>query len=153
VATPQPAAVVTALGALLEKQMKRLREHAENEHKASIRDGGWWEWYAPEKEGWSGDPFDLEGMAEPFKRSQHEEEFAKAVADPQSPGVVADLMLSQLQGDILASLERALRARLRTSIRSKMHAAARLYGHGHENGVIMLGQVNYLERLIKAANA
>lgn len=149
--SPPPTPKVRSLGILFRKQADALRRYASSNAEAlRLQQGA--SWYAPEKEEWNGDPFLLEELHKPFDRSQHEAEFDAAVSDPQSPGVTGDLAISQLQGDFLAALERAYRSRLRTSVRNKIHAFARLQGHGADYGVINVGMVNYVERLIARAN-
>lgn len=99
----------------------------------------------PEAEGWSGDLFDHVGMAKAFDRTELFEMFRKVVG--ADPGTLADLQLTALQGDTIAALERAYRARHRTSPRAHTHAAARRMGHSHPAGVLSKGIVGYLQNL------
>jgi hypothetical protein len=141
---------VSAPGELLRKQFESLRRYAAQDGMALLGQA-FRTWYTPEKESWSGGPFDLTGLQMPFSRAQHEQEFDSAVANAANPGTVGDLAASQLQGDLLASLERAYRSRLRTSVRNKMHAAARRIGQGNTAGPIIVGMQNYIERIIKGS--
>lgn len=146
---------VTAPGQLFSEQLETLRAYADTDKKASLREEQtWWAWYAPEKQGWSGDPFDLEGLSEAFSREQHHQEFDQAVSDSSNPGTVGDLAASSLQGDLLAQLERAYRSRLRTSVRNKINAAARRGGHGDEEaGVVALAFKDYVSSFIKGGSS
>jgi hypothetical protein len=139
---------VQAPGELLRQQMEALRAYAERDSQA-LRGQSFPAWYTPAA--WSGSVFDLEDLKDPFSRAQHEQEFDSAVSSASQPGTTGDLVTSQLQGDLLATMERAYRSRLRSSIRNKMHAAARRGGHGSATGTLMMGMQNYVERLIKGS--
>jgi hypothetical protein len=140
---------VTAVGDLFQKQMTAMAEYASKEGEAGLYKSSWPLWYTPEMKSWSGDVFKPEDIAKLFERKQHEEEFDKAVADASDPGTSNDLIVSTLQGDMLASMDRSYRGRLRTSARNKAHAAARRRGHGHEDGTIKAVEIGYIERSIK----
>jgi hypothetical protein len=106
----------------------------------------------PDKNEWSGDPFDLEDLGKPFDRSEQDEDMHKIVTAEEKFGVVGDLQLITLQGDYLATLERAARLRLTTRCRALAHAAGRLRGHGHPGGLFnrgVLGQIARLSKLSK----
>ena len=98
--------------------------------------------------GWSGDLFDLEGMSAAFDREEIHQMFRAAVKDETS-GSVGDLMAIVMQGDFIASLERAYRARHQSSVRARAHAAARHRGHSHAQGVLQGGLVGYLKNILK----
>lgn len=98
---------------------------------------------------WKGDVFDLDGIHDAFDREENEDDVIKAIRDPSEPGTVGDLMVSSLQGDYLATMERAFRARHQTRIRADVHAAARRRGHGHDAGLFQRGVVGYIEGLLK----
>lgn len=102
-------------------------------------------WFRPA--GWNGNPFDIPGMKEPFSRKQQETEFRKAVADPDSPGTTADLEMVSVQGQTLQVMERAFRLRMASPLRNRLHAAARLRGHGREHGAIISGLLGYVANL------
>lgn len=91
-------------------------------------------WMQPVLGDWSGDVFDLEGLAIPFDRSDNSDDYLKAL-DPSAPGVLGDLQVAQLQAEWLAVQERAYRARLVSRCRAEQHTASRFYGHGHEAGL------------------
>lgn len=105
------------------------------------------QWMLPDKNGWTGDLFDLTGLEKPFDRSENWKDFKKAL-DPKNPGVVGDLQVSQLQGDWLAAQERAFRARHMTRCRAEQHSAARLYGHGHALGLYKKSILGYLQGIV-----
>lgn len=100
--------------------------------------------------GWDGDLFNLEGISQAFSRDELDEDFLKVI-DPANPGVIGDLVSISLQGDWLATMERAFRARHQTPVRAWMHAAGRRKGHGHNAGVINQGLLRYVENLLQAA--
>lgn len=98
--------------------------------------------------GWSGDLTDLQGMSAAFNREELYQMFRDAVKDENS-GSVGDLIAIVTQGDFIASLERAYRARHQLSIRARAHAAARHRGHSHTSGVLQGGLVGYLKNILK----
>lgn len=99
---------------------------------------------------WDGDLFNLEDISKAFSREELDEDFLKVI-DPANPGVIGDLVSLSLQGDWLATQERAFRARHQTPVRAWMHAAGRRRGHGHDAGVINQGLLRYVENLLQAA--
>ena len=90
-----------------------------------------------EKNGWDGNLFNI--TSDVFDRSENTADVETAIKDVTAPGVSGDLTVSCLQGDYLASMERAFRLRHSTSIRRQLHAAARRKGHGDETGVLIRG--------------
>ena len=108
--------------------------------------------FSPEKFGWSGDLADIEGMSQAFDRSEIYDDF-RATIQEDDKGVVADLELEVTQGDFVARLERAYRQRYHSSARDRMHAAARARGHRHDNGVLTVGVLGYLEHLKNLASS
>src|SRR5688572_30126624 len=96
------------VGSNFQQQIRKLAAWAE---RADVTQEDPPLWYIPEVAGWSGNLFDLEGMSEPFTRSAHSEDFANIVKDTDNPGTTGDLILTALQGDTLAAMERAYRAR------------------------------------------
>lgn len=139
-----------AQAAVFTRQLKELVAYSETMEKA-LRGSGPSELYKPDKGGWSGDLFDLVGMAQAFDREELDEMFRAAVSDPDSPGTVGDFPAIILQGDMVASLERAYRARHATAVRGRAHAAGRHRGHGAANGVIAGGIISYLKSLLRQA--
>lgn len=150
--TPDPQAKVAAPGRLFRTQLMQLKAYAANDGQALLN-ADHSSWFTPVKEDWDGDPLSLSTLGSAFSRAQHEQEFDSAVADPNRPGTTGDLVVSQLQGDVLAAMERASRSRHRSSVRNKIHAAARRTGHGRDAGTINMVMLNYVERLIRWSNA
>lgn len=139
--------------AVVTSQINALSAVARAMEKA-LRNTGYAEFFQPPNllGSWDGDTLDIDNMAEAFSRLDLEEQFREAIANPADPGVVGDLPAILVQGDFLAQLERAYRARHMSSIRSKTHAAARHRGHGHHNGPLQLGMTNYIKQLLKMAS-
>lgn len=130
------------------KQTDKMKENSEKLAKASqLKEQR--PWMHPELGSWLGDLFDLKGMAEPFKRDENHNDLLQAVKSAESPGTTTDLIASQLQGDFLGTCERAFRERHKSTIRSRLHAAGRHYGSGHESGIVKEGIQNYIQWLIK----
>ncbi len=109
--------------------------------------------YNPPVTGWDGDLFDIEGMAEPFKRDELYEMFKDTLANPEDLGVTGDLELILIQGDMLGAAERAYRNRHASPVRNRLHAAGRHRGHGHDNGVIEFGLLAFVHQLNNLAKA
>jgi len=147
-----PTAKVKGLDDTLLRQLDAAAEYARKDQEAVWKPGPR-PWFVPaDPEGnWSGDLFALEELNGLFSREDLGRRFDEAT-DPESPGVSGDLMAVQLQGDYLATMERAYRNRIRTSVRNKIHAAARRKGQSGASGVIIRGQRGFLERLLKGSN-
>lgn len=110
-------------------------------------------WTKIDKNGWSGDLFDLDGMLKAFARDENWQDFKDAIKDPENAGTTGDLIASQLQSEYLAVQERAFRYRHATPCRLLLHAAARSYGHGAERGVLKLAVLGYIENILKSAKS
>ncbi len=133
-------------------QLNRLAAYAKADWNA-MRLDGLNMWYQPQAEGWNQDLFDLKGMSQAFDRGAHAQDFEAAMANPANAGCVGDLMAIQLQGDFLASLERAFRERHKTWPRMMVQANCRRYGHQHEKGLFQLGFKNYLAFVLRMAGS
>lgn len=112
-------------------------------------------WFLPPTSDWSGDPLDIAGMNAAFDRTDLNSLYVDVVSDEEQRGRQGEAMLLKLQMDYVASLERAFRTRHATSVRSRIHASGRLYGHGASgglyapaNGTIAL----WLQRILEAAH-
>lgn len=94
---------------------------------------------------------DPTAFADAFSRQGVEAQFDSATRDAESPGTTGDLIVIQKQGDLLASLERAFRARYMTSYaRSMAHAAARADAAADQDGgVIRRAFLDPIEDLLK----
>lgn len=125
-------------------QLETLAEYAQAQGDAVLGETPP-KWYRPAD--FEGSLRDLDAISEPFSRGEIERYFEEAVKDSESPGTVGDLAIVQLQGDALAAMERAFRARHASAARCRVHAAARLRGHGHPHGVIRGSLLGYLINL------
>jgi len=103
----------------------------------------------PDKNGWTGDPFDVETFGKLFDRTEHDTDMLTVVRATEAPGVVGDLQLITLQGDYLATLERAYRLKMTSRCRAIAHAATRQRGHGHDGGLFIKGLLGQMSRLAK----
>ena len=103
-----------------------------------------------DKNGWDGDLYNLEDISKAFSREELEADFLKAI-DLEAPGVSGDLISISVQGDWLATQERAFRSRHQTPIRAWLHALARRKGQAHDAGVIRRGLLGYVENLLQAS--
>jgi hypothetical protein len=65
-----------------------------------------------------------------FSREQQEKWFDEVTKDRNDTGTYGDLALVALQGDMLACMERAYRARHQSACQTRVYPAARLRGHG-----------------------
>jgi len=104
-----------------------------------------------DKHQWSGNVYDLDGISSAFSRDENAADVAAALADVADPGNFGDLMVSSMQGDYLACMERAFRSRNASRVRRTIHAAARRAGHGHESGILQRGVKGYLEAILRFA--
>jgi len=105
-------------------------------------------WFTPV--GWNGDVFDYDGMHTPFNRDKANQEFTDAIANPNAPGVVGDMIVTTTQIEYLACLERAFRMRHAMPLpRLLLHAAGAARGNGDDKGVYSLCGLEYVRRLVK----
>lgn len=130
-AAPQPSARAN-VGEIFVRQLTALADYALAQ--AGLPDAGTPNWYRPD--GFTGDLATMTGLSEQLSRREQVQDFISATTDKTKPGTVGDLHLVQLQGDALAMLERAFRARHLSTCRSRIQPLGRLRGHGHEFGVI-----------------
>jgi hypothetical protein len=131
-------------------QLVALASGADSAYQAATLQGQR-RWMSPDLGEWSGDLNDLAGLSKAFDRSEIAQDAKDAVRDAKEPGVVGDMMVSQLQGDYLACQERAYRCRHLTPLRARMHAAGRLKGHGHDAGLFNQTVMNYLTGILRAS--
>jgi len=98
---------------------------------------------------WSGDVFDIEGIGHAFNREAIGKDFKDAIKDAEAPGTVGDLMISQLQGDHVATMERAFRVRHQSRVRGDIHSIGRRYGMAHDAGIFKRGLEGYLAAILR----
>lgn len=109
-------------------------------------------WHYPPLNTWSGNPLDITGTTNAFLRTNLNQEYVDAINDIDQQSTVGDGMVLKLQIDYIAALERAFRTRHASSVRCKIHAAARRRGMGDSGGVFSGNVVLWLTRLIEAAH-
>jgi hypothetical protein len=113
-------------------------------------------WYYPPLDEWTGDPRDIKGMNAAFDRTAINELYEEVVGDPLRQGRQGEAVVLKLQLDYIAALERSFRTRHASSVRSKIHAAARRKGHGASGGLYDPSGgdiVLWLQRLLAAAHS
>lgn len=103
-----------------------------------------------DKNGWSGDLRDHDGMELPFQDDSLQEQMNRVLTS-EEPGSTGDTMVIHQQGDMLAREKRAFHDRHSTWLRNVCHAAARHRGHAHEGGILQRSILGYLEDLLKLA--
>jgi hypothetical protein len=110
-------------------------------------------WLMPDLKEWSGDLFDIEGIAEAFKRDKANEQFNDATTDAKSPGVTGDLIVTTLQIAYMEAAERAFRCRHTVRRpRAVMQAMGRLKGHGNNQGTL-IQTLEYIRRLMQESKS
>jgi hypothetical protein len=133
------------------KQLEALKTYCQRQEE-SVKNEEPSLFFAPELLGWSGDLADIEGMSKAFDREEIYQDFRDTIQEDDK-GVTADLEVEVTQGDFIARMERAYRQRHHSSLRDRMHAAARFRGHRHDNGVLTVGVLGYLEHLKNMASS
>ncbi len=111
------------------------------------------QWMYPPLEGWSGDPRDIRGMSAAFDRTALNEQYVDLISDKTQECKIGETMATKLQVDYVAAMERGFRTRHCSSIRAKIHAAARRRGMGSPSGPLTGGVSLWLQRLLQAAHS
>lgn len=140
-----------ALGALYERflaQQEAERQYAEQAALAA-RGQSTRGWFVPDGE-WSGDPFDLPGIAYAFDRVAIAEAYQDFFFSPA--GTVGDCLAAKLQSDYLAAQERAYRLRHLTPVRAAAHAATRLRGHADAGAGVFARLSSFLQDVLVAGS-
>lgn len=134
----------TDVGKLFSKRLTELADFQTKNAAAALNQGPA-VWCRPEEitKSYASDAGNKQ-VSEAFSRQEQEKWFDEATKDRKDRGVRGDFMQIQLQGDFLACLERAYRTRHLSSVRSRIHPAARLQGTGHEYGVLRQGILGYI---------
>jgi hypothetical protein len=133
-----------------EHLMRDLMTHAQKEREARTN-GQQVKWFRPQD--YTADLFDIQGMEQPFKRDQANQECVQSISDPQSPGVAGDVVAAVTMIEELSVFERAFRTR--HSLRRPRATAlmlGRKKGHGSEQGVFLNNGVEYLRGLFRQAS-
>jgi hypothetical protein len=140
---PEPK---TDVGKIFLKRVEELADAAQT-NALSVLEGQASSWYRPVEitssllEESSG----ADQIRTAFSREEQEKWFDDSTKDRADYGTVGDLAQIQLQGDFLACMERAFRARHQTACQSRIHPGARLSGHGHDFGVIKGSMLGYIK--------
>ena len=102
---------------------------------------------------WDGDLFDsgFDKLGKPFQRDKANADYEAATSDPKAPGMAGDLVVTTTQIDLLATMERAFRARHGSRFPRMVAQASgvRRYGHGGEKGVFAKAMLDYVQGLLK----
>lgn len=127
-------------------QVARLREYAERDHQAlRLKEAPVYYW--PEDSAHPVSIHDPASFGKPYDREEIHQDFRDAVRGGSQQGAAGDFSVVVVQGDFLASLERAFRMRHLGPVRARLHAAGRRRGHGHVNGVYSAGLSTYLTEI------
>ncbi len=113
------------------------------------------EWYNPPLNGWSGDPMDIVGLNKAFARTNLNDVYVEIMEDSTQNGRIGEAMIVKIQIDYIAALERAYRTRQSSSVRARIHSAARRQGHAQSGGLFDTGSGSlaiWLTRLLDAAH-
>ncbi len=134
----------TDVGKLFNKRITELADTQTKNGQAALNQGPAM-WYRPAEitKSYASDSGNQQ-VAEAFSRQEQEKWFDEATKNRKDKGVRGDFIQIQLQGDFMACMERAYRSRHLSSVRSRIHPAARLEGTGHEYGVLRQGVLGYI---------
>lgn len=108
-------------------------------------------WVRPPVDEWDGDlqtQQSLVDLHKAFNTDETEEFLDKAFSDEKA-GNSSDGIVSTLQIEYAAQMERAYRARHQTMPRALAHLATREKGHGTESGALRGASLEYFTLLIK----
>lgn len=97
---------------------------------------------------WDGDPWSWVYMMNVWTRDEMNANYMSVI---NKKGRSGEAMVIKLQMDYLATMERAFRTRHSSSVRSRIHAAARRNGHGSSAGPLKGTMIGWLSRLLTAA--
>lgn len=110
------------------------------------------QWMYPPLGAWDGDTSNITGMNDAFDRAALNTQYEDLVSDQTQESTIGEVMITKLQVDYIAALERAFRTRHCSSVRAKLHAAARRRGMGTTAGPFTGSVVLWLTRLLQAAH-
>jgi hypothetical protein len=105
-------------------------------------------WYMPTGTSYGGDPTDIPGINDAFDRSNINDNYPDVLRNHTE----GEAMVLKLQADYIAAMERAFRTRHASSVRLRLHAAARHSGHGDAAGPLGGSVKLWIERLLEAAH-
>lgn len=147
--------LVEQLDAVFLAHLEKLQEVADANAAATCL-GGQRQWSMPPLNGWSGDTMDISGMNAAFDRTELNHTYQEVISDEQQRGRQGEAGVLKLQLDYIAARERSFRTRHASSIRCKIHAAARRGGHAAAGGLFDTASGSiaiWLQRLLAAAHA
>lgn len=132
---------------------RTIEAHVRHAQKAAdaIIEGGAVPIFIPDKDQWGGDLFDYEGMAKAFNRNDVSTIVQRAVASADASGTQGDMIVATMQGDFLASEERAYRERHRSFVRARIHATGRHLGKASKGGVYLRGYKGAVDDMLTRA--
>lgn len=132
-----------------EKRFRDLKLHALDQH-AQGKSGGQIRQFRPD--GWNGDPFDVEGLSEPFKRDKANDDLVAAISNGDAPGTTGDVVACSVMINQLSVMERAFRVRhTMRRCRAQAHQLGRQRGHGDDKGPFVQLGIEYVRSLLKQA--
>jgi hypothetical protein len=117
----------------------------------AVRMTGQRTWNIPRPKKWGGDPLNIPDIQKCFNRDPINTSYMDTNKSAEESGPVGDSMVSKIQIDWVAQLERAFCLRHATSVRCAAHASARNMGHSQAQGIYLYGLRNYLQDIMKAA--
>jgi hypothetical protein len=101
------------------------------------------------------DRYDRKKLSAELNRDQLSVDYTESrttdLDDINKGGSVLESVIVQRQHFFLSTMQRDYLSRKMTRIRSQAHAASRLYGHGHDNGVLSEGLLYELRRSLARA--
>jgi hypothetical protein len=133
------------------EHIDKFEEVSEAAAKASLLDGQR-KWAYPPLNGWNGDPQAITDMNKAFDRNDLNAQYQELIKDKTQEGKIGEVMVTKLQVDYIAAAERAFRTRHCSSVRARLHSAARRRGQGDKKGIFTGGVVLHLQRLLDAAH-
>lgn len=131
----------------MNEQQSQAKDEGENRVKQEQT-----QWNFPKLgDKWKGDLFDWQGMGEPFNRDQANKDYEKATKKPKKPGKTGDIVATTTQIELLATMERAFRARHCARFpRMIAHMTGiRRHGHGGDKGVFTQSFLDYVQTILK----
>jgi hypothetical protein len=107
-------------------------------------------WNHPEG---AGSTLDIPGMTRVFDRDAIDGDYQELLGSGEDPGSCAAVISVKTQADLVASMERAYRARHATPVRCLAHALGRRMGHSSTQGVFLGGILQHAQDALKAGQS
>lgn len=96
------------------------------------------------------DLLDIAGITAGFDRENIDTNYAELIQDGTDPGTCGDVISVKTQGDYIAIMERAFRARHATPVRCIAHAMGRRFGHSYDAGVFLGGVLKHVQDALQS---